>query len=118
MATVRFKLDPAGPVKLTRKERTRLASMTEAEIERGARGDRDNPPLSAAELARMRSAREVRLARAATGLSQETFAKRFRIGLGRLRDLEQGRTKADSALLAYLKVIGRARKAVERALIE
>ena len=50
------------------------------------------------------------------GLSQNRFAKRYRINVTRLRDLEQGRTKADSALLAYMAVIEREPEAVERAL--
>jgi len=54
--------------------------------------------------------------RARTGLSQDRFAKRYRINVGRLRDLEQGRTRADSALLAYLTVIDREPEAVKRAL--
>lgn len=40
----------------------------------------------------------------------------YRINVGRLRDLEQGRTQPDSAMLAYLTVIAREREAVERAL--
>jgi putative transcriptional regulator len=40
----------------------------------------------------------------------------YRIGLARLRDLEQGRTQADSALLAYLTVIEKEPAAVRRAL--
>jgi putative transcriptional regulator len=34
----------------------------------------------------------------------------------RMRDLEQGRTRPDSALLAYLRVIDREPEAVKRAL--
>jgi putative transcriptional regulator len=54
--------------------------------------------------------------RAKTGLSQTRFARAFRINIGRLRDLEQGRTTADSVVLAYLKVIEREPDMVKRAL--
>ena len=61
----------------------------------------------------------VRNARQAVGMSQPQFAKAFHVTIGRLRDLEQGRTSADSAMRAYLKVIARdpafVRKALESA---
>ena len=68
------------------------------------------------ELARMETARTVRRVRAGTGLSQTAFARAFHINVGRLRDLEQGRTTADSALLAYLRIIDRDPDLVRRAL--
>jgi DNA-binding transcriptional regulator YiaG len=43
--------------------------------------------------------------RAGEGFSQPRFAERYRINLGGLRDLEQGRYTPDSAMLAYLRVI-------------
>jgi transcriptional regulator with XRE-family HTH domain len=51
-------------------------------------------------------------------VSQRQFAEAFRINVARLRDLEQGRTQPDSAMLAYLTVIAREPEAVERALQE
>ena len=51
-----------------------------------------------------------------SGLSQTEFAQAFHINVARLRDLEQGRTQADSALLAYLTVIDEAPDTVRRAL--
>ena len=38
-------------------------------------------------------------------MSQAEFARTYQINLARLRDLEQGRTRPDSALRAYLTVI-------------
>jgi putative transcriptional regulator len=90
--------------------------MTDAAVT--ALADADNPPLSNAELNRMRSARAVRDARLRSGLSQTAFAKTYRINVARLRDLEQGRTQADSALLAYLTVIVREPETVRRALAD
>lgn len=60
----------------------------------------------------------MRQARRHSGLSQAAFAKTYRINVGRLRDLEQGRTQADSALFAYLTVIDKDPDAVRRALGE
>ncbi|HVA15920.1 MAG TPA: helix-turn-helix domain-containing protein [Stellaceae bacterium] len=114
MTIIRFKLDLAHPPELTAKQRARPAAMTEEEIEQNARDDPDNPPLTEDELARMCSARFVRQVREKTGLSQDDFAKRFHISVARMRDLEQGRTTADSAFIAYLQVIARAQKTVER----
>lgn len=112
----RFTLDPNELPLLTGEEQARLDAMTDADLAAAAKGDADNPPLTDEEMARMEAASTVRRVRARTGLSQDRFAKRYHINVGRLRDLEQGRTKADSALLAYLAVIDREPEAVSRAL--
>ena len=52
-----------------------------------------------------------------SGLSQTEFARAFHINVARLRDLEQGRSQADSALLAYLTVIDEAPDTVRRVLL-
>ena len=111
----RFKLDPANLPALTGEQAARLDAMSDSEITAAAQADPDNPPLTVDEMARMEAASVVRRVRARTGLSQDRFARRYRISVGRLRDLEQGRTRADSALLAYLAVIDREPDAVERA---
>jgi putative transcriptional regulator len=116
MPIVKFTLDPSNPPTLTAQELARLDAMTEAEIEAGAESDPDNPPITDEEFARSASAALVKSVRAGTGLSQSVFARRYHINPGRLRDLEQGRTAADSALTAYLKVIAREPDAVSRAL--
>ena len=105
MPTVEFLFDPSVPPKFEPEELARLDAMTARQVEAAALADPDNPPLTPQELARMASARLVREARQSTGLSQTQFAARFKINHARLRDLERGRTKADSALTAYLKVI-------------
>jgi putative transcriptional regulator len=108
MAIVRYTLDLDNPSPLTDKQRAQLANLallTEDEINAAALSDPDNPPLTDDELARMVSSRAVRLARKAADLSQAEFAKIYHFTLGRLRDLEQGRTQADSAILAYLQLI-------------
>lgn len=112
----RFTLNPDSAPELSAAQRHRLDAMTEANITSAAETDADNPPLSDVELGRVRSARAVRQARLRSGLSQAAFAKTYRINVARLRDLEQGRTQADSALLAYLTVIEREPETVRRAL--
>jgi putative transcriptional regulator len=59
---------------------------------------------------------DVKKLRKSFGLSQAAFAERFGFTVDRVQDWEQGRSNPDSALRAYLIVIARERKAVERAL--
>ncbi|QCI66448.1 BrnT family toxin [Phreatobacter stygius] len=116
MAKGRFPLDAVHPPKLTPDERSVLDALTPDEIEQNALDDPDNPPSSDEELARGVVGRRIRLLRQSLGLSQSAFAERYRINIGRLRDIEQGRTMPDSAFLAYITVISLERDAVDRAL--
>jgi putative transcriptional regulator len=59
---------------------------------------------------------DVRGIRRRLRLTQDQFAYRFGFNVARLRDWEQGRSKPDGALRAYLLVIQREPEAVERAL--
>lgn len=112
----RYQLDLATPAQFSPEQQAHHAILSDAAIEKGALEDAENPPLTPEELARMTSVQLVRRARASTKLSQTQFAKQFCVNLARLRDLEQGRTTADSALAAYLTVIMREPHAVLRAL--
>ena len=112
----RFTLDPKNLPTMSKEELARLEAMTDEQITAAAESDTDNPPLTDEELGRVQMARRVQAVRASTGLSQRRFAETYRINVARLRDLEQGRTQPDSAMLAYLTVIEREPKAVERAL--
>ena len=94
----------------------RLDAMTDAEIDAASLSDPDNPPLTEDERARMAAARRVQAVRRRTGLSQARFAVEYHINVGRLRDLERGRTRPDSALLAYLTVIEHEPDVVKRVL--
>jgi putative transcriptional regulator len=49
-------------------------------------------------------------------ITQEEFARRFRIPLGTLRDWEQGRRRPDAPALALLRIIERDPEAAARAL--
>lgn len=113
---VRFTLDPTDLPALSADQKARLDAMDDAALSGAAASDADNPLLTEDELDRLSAARHVRQVRAQTGLSQTLFAKTFRINVARLRDLEQGRTQPDSAVLAYLAVIDREPDAVRRAL--
>ncbi len=118
MAVVKARLSRSEPPRLSKDTKARIDRLSDEELTQAALSDPNNPPLSKRELARLRAARAVKRARAATGLSQSAFAKRFRINAARLRDWEQGRTTPDSAALAYLAVIEQEQAAVERALTD
>lgn len=90
--------------------------MTQTQIEAAAKADRDNRPLSPADLGRMKRTPQVKVIRRALGISQEDFAARYHIPLGTLRDWEQGRVAPDQAARAYLTVIARDPEAVRKAL--
>ncbi|WP_342019106.1 helix-turn-helix domain-containing protein [Devosia geojensis] len=116
MAIVRYRLDPNNAPKMTPEQQARLDALTDEEITAAALSDPDNPPLTDEEIERFAAARLSKTIRDRLSLTQEQFAERFHISYGRLRDLEQGRTHPDSALLAYLKVIEHDPEAVLRVL--
>jgi putative transcriptional regulator len=53
----------------------------------------------------MALAREVRLVREKTGLTQPQFAARFHISLARLRDFEQARSEPDFIVRVFFRMI-------------
>ncbi len=59
---------------------------------------------------------DVKAMRKSLGLSQAKFAKTYGFTAARVRDWEQGRSRPDGALRAYLMVIQKEPKAVKRAL--
>jgi putative transcriptional regulator len=105
MAIVRYTLDPDNPPRFTEAEKARLDALIDEQIIAAAESDPDNPPLTDEQLALMGRVKHIQRARRASGLTQEAFARTYHISLGRLRDLEQGRTEPDSALKAYLTLI-------------
>jgi putative transcriptional regulator len=80
-----------------------LAPMSAAAIEAAAARDRDAPPLTEVDFARMRRVPWVKALRRAR-LPQEEFAAHYHIPLGTLRDWEQGRTEPDQPARVYLTV--------------
>jgi putative transcriptional regulator len=105
MSDVSFSRKRGASFQLPDKDRKRRKKASAAEIEARAASDPDNPPLTEQQLNRMVLAREVRLIREKTGLSQSQFAARFHIGLARLRDFEQGRSEPDFVVRVYLRMI-------------
>lgn len=105
MPEVKFTLDPNSPPRLSPEYYARLDAMTDEEIVAAAENDPDNPPMTEKQLERMDRSRHLQRARRAAGLSQPAFARAYRISLGRVRDLEQGRSAPDSAMVAYLALI-------------
>jgi putative transcriptional regulator len=102
---VSFRRKRGASFQFSDKERKRLKKTSAAKVEAQALADRDNPPLSEQQLKRVVLAREVRLIREQTGLSQSQFATRFHIGLARLRDFEQARSEPDFVVRVYLRMI-------------
>jgi putative transcriptional regulator len=117
MSKTSFSRKRGASFRFTDKERKRLKDVSEAKAEAQAAADVDNPPLSEQQLRRMALAREVRLVREKTGLSQPQFAARFHIGLARLRDFEQARSEPDFVVRVFLRMIqedpGRAERLVK-----
>lgn len=58
-------------------------------------------------LERGQRARLIRRTRAATGLSQVQFARKFHVPVGTLRDWEQARSTPPEYAVAYVRVIAR-----------
>ena len=117
MTIAKFSLDPLNPPKMALDEKGALEALTDEQITAAASADPDNPPLTEAELDRISASQIAKRARKKLALTQQEFARRYRINYGRLRDVEQGRnTRPDSALIAYLTVIERDPEAVTRAL--
>lgn len=102
--------------------RAKLRTTTEADIARHAAQDRsatDDLDLSAeVKEGRMRPMRPIDVAaiRAKTRLSQDRFARAFRISAHTLRNWEQGRRAPEGPARALLLAIERDPKAVMRAL--
>ena len=112
----RFELDLDNPPRLSDEERGRLDAMTEAEMHTAALADPDNPPLTEEELQRLERVPNLKAIREKLGLTQKEFAQTFQLSLSAVRDWEQGRSKPDGAVRAYLIVIEREPEAVARAL--
>jgi len=81
--------------------------MSDAEVERAARADRDAQPLTEDDLKRMKRTPRAKLIRRALELTQEEFSARYHIPIGTLRDWEQGRAEPDQPTRAYLTLIAR-----------
>ncbi|HEX9326068.1 MAG TPA: helix-turn-helix domain-containing protein [Reyranella sp.] len=95
----------------------RVVAMSPRQRKRAASSDPDALPRTDEDFRRMKRTPRAKIIRRALGLTQQEFAARFRIPLGTLRDWEQGAAEPDRAAQAYLTVIARNPKAVEKALL-
>lgn len=68
--------------------------------------DPEDFDVTSAAMIRGQRARLIRMTRTRLGLSQNEFARRFRVPVGTLRDWEQARVTAPDFAVAYVKVIG------------
>jgi putative transcriptional regulator len=109
MALARRRIDPAK-AKLSGEALARIDALTPAEIERNAREDLDNPPLTAEELARGLFGRRVRKKRVELGLSQAEFAREFELSVATVRDWEQGRTRPGKTAQSFMVLLERMSK--------
>lgn len=105
MSKISFSRKRGESFRFSDRERKRLKNVADGKVEARALSDADNPPLTELQLSRMALAREVRRVREKTGLSQSQFARRFHIGLARLRDFEQARSEPDFIVRVFLRMI-------------
>ena len=117
--TVRYKVDPRKPVRLTKKQAARLDTMTDEEITAAALSDPDAQPWTDEQLTKARPAwsARIKIARLKLKMSQSTFAEAFGFPLRTLQEWEQGRAEPPEAIRSYLRVIEREPEAVMRALV-
>jgi putative transcriptional regulator len=93
-----------------------LAATRDAEIARQARADRSSTAGEDIRAWRRVSPVDVVAIRAKTGLSQERFARAFRISPHTLRNWEQGRRVPEGPALVLLQAIDRAPRTLMRLL--
>ena len=102
--TRRFFRSAPGQVRFTPEASAFLDAMTDEEAHANALADPEHPPLPD-DRSVPQTPTLARLARRVSGMSQPAFAEAFGFTLGRLRDLEQGRTQPDPATESYLRLI-------------
>ena len=95
---------------------SRADAMTDGQVHAAAMADPDARPMTDEEFAQARKVPRPKILRRALDLTQEEFAKRYRIPLGTLRDWEQGARQPDPAARAYLRAIAGDPAGVQRAL--
>ncbi len=98
-----------------RVNRERIAATTEADIARQSREDGE-PRAEDLGLARVSDPLNVAAVRAATGLSQTDFARRYGFSLRTLQKWEQGKRRPTGAARTLLRVIAARPDAVEETL--
>lgn len=102
--------------RVTKIDWSRVDAMTADERHAAAMADPDARPMTDDEWANSPRVPQVSIVRRALKLTQEQFAAAFHIPIGTVRDWEQGRYEPDAAARAYLRVIAREPRAVQKAL--
>jgi len=115
---IKFALDLNNLPEMSKEELERLKTMTDNDVEASALSDPDNLPCTNGELSQFRKAVDVKRIRKSLHMTQQQFAKTFRLSLGSVRDWEQYRSQPDQATKTLLIVIERNPKAVKKALKE
>ena len=94
------------PLEAGKTDWKRLHNMTEKEITAAAKSDPDNPPMTKAEIARLRPRfPQVKKIREELGMTQEEFASCFSLSLAVVRDWEQQRCIPDQAARSLLLIV-------------
>lgn len=114
--TTRVRIEQGQPAPDGTTDWQRVGAMTDAEVTAAAQSDPDAQPMTVKELAGMRRPTDVKALRTRLGMTQEQFARTYRLPVGTVRDWEQGRTRPDAPAQALLAVIEREPEAVRRAL--
>ena len=114
--TTRVHIEPGRPAPEGHTDWERVRAMTDEEVTAAALSDPDAQPMTAEQLAGMRRLPDIKSLRPRLGMTQEQFARTYRLPLGTVRDWEQGRTRPDAPALALLAVIDREPEAARRAL--
>jgi len=104
--TVRVTHKPGDPPLKTGTDWARVEAMTDEEVHAAALSDPDAQPLPR-DMRGLTRIPNVKKLREKIGLTQESFAERYRIPLGTLRDWEQRRKFPDAPARALLLVIER-----------
>jgi putative transcriptional regulator len=96
---------------------SRIVTMAEEERRAAPVADPDAKPMTDEEWEAAPRVPQVSILRRALRLSQQEFARTYRIPVGTLRDWEQGRKEPDAAAKAYLHVIASEPETVRKALV-
>lgn len=108
------------PYRMPKVDMSRLDRLSDAQLTAAARGDRDNPPLTARDLRRFAAASsaspQAATIRRRARLSQAAFAKLVGVSIGTLQGWEQGRRKPAGPARALLRILARRPELIREAL--
>jgi len=100
-----YKLDRDKPSQMTKKQKERVHSLTENDINKAARSDPDALPLRARDSKKLVPIPNPQRVRRQLRMSQRVFAKTYRLNLRTLQEWEQGRRAPDASTRILLTLI-------------